>query len=105
MTPRQGSIGFDVRNGHADTLAARQSVLNGRLIAYLARRFGNYRLICSGRASFLFLIVLVWACATLPNLSVRSFIYEEGTNAEIAKDVLAHGHFLQPIVYEVIWHG
>jgi 4-amino-4-deoxy-L-arabinose transferase-like glycosyltransferase len=51
-----------------------------------------------------FLIVLVWACATLPNLSVRSFIYEEGTNAEIAKDVLAHGHFLQPIVYGVIWH-
>ena len=50
------------------------------------------------------LIVLVWACATLPNLSVRSFIYEEGTNAEIAKDVLAHGHFLQPIVYGVIWH-
>jgi 4-amino-4-deoxy-L-arabinose transferase-like glycosyltransferase len=49
-------------------------------------------------------IILVWACATLPNLSVRSFIYEEGTNAEIAADVLAHGHFLQPIVDGVIWH-
>jgi len=50
------------------------------------------------------LIILLWACATLPNLTVRSFIYEEGTNAEIARDVLAHGHFLQPSVYGVLWH-
>jgi len=49
-------------------------------------------------------IILLWACATLPNLTVRSFIYEEGTNAEIARDVLAHGHFLQPIVYGYLWH-
>jgi 4-amino-4-deoxy-L-arabinose transferase-like glycosyltransferase len=50
------------------------------------------------------LVILLWACATLPNLTVRSFIYEEGTNAEIAKDVLAHGHFLQPFVYGYLWH-
>ena len=50
------------------------------------------------------LLVLLWACGVLPNLTVRSFIYEEGTNAEIARDVLAHGHFLQPIVYGVRWH-
>jgi hypothetical protein len=50
------------------------------------------------------LIILLWACATLPNLTVRSFIYEEGTNAEIAKDVLANGHFLNPLVYGVRWH-
>lgn len=50
------------------------------------------------------LIIVLWACATLPNLTVRSFIYEEGTNAEIARDVLAHGHFLQPIVYGYLWH-
>jgi 4-amino-4-deoxy-L-arabinose transferase-like glycosyltransferase len=50
------------------------------------------------------LIILLWACATLPNLTVRSFIYEEGTNAEIAKDVLANGHFLNPFVYGVRWH-
>jgi 4-amino-4-deoxy-L-arabinose transferase-like glycosyltransferase len=50
------------------------------------------------------LIILFWACAVLPNLTVRSFIYEEGTNAEIARDVLAYGHFLQPIVYGVPWH-
>jgi 4-amino-4-deoxy-L-arabinose transferase-like glycosyltransferase len=50
------------------------------------------------------LIILLWACATLPNLTVRAFIYEEGTNAEIARDVLTHGHFLQPFVYGVRWH-
>jgi 4-amino-4-deoxy-L-arabinose transferase-like glycosyltransferase len=50
------------------------------------------------------LVVLFWACAVLPNLTVRSFIYEEGTNAEIARDVLAHGHFLQPYVYGIRWH-
>ncbi len=50
------------------------------------------------------LVVLLWACAVLPNLAVRSFIYEEGTNAEIARDVLLHGHFLQPFVYGVRWH-
>ena len=49
-------------------------------------------------------IILLWACAVLPNLPVRSFIYEEGTNAEIARDVLANGHFLQPYVYGVRWH-
>ena len=50
------------------------------------------------------LVILFWACAVLPNLTVRSFIYEEGTNAEIARDVLAHGHFLQPFVYGIRWH-
>jgi len=50
------------------------------------------------------LIILLWACAVLPNLTMRSFIYEEGTNAEIARDVLAHGHFLNPFVYGVRWH-
>jgi len=50
------------------------------------------------------LIILLWACAVLPNLTVRSFIYEEGTNAEIARDVLANGHFLQPFVYGIRWH-
>lgn len=50
------------------------------------------------------LIILLWACAVLPNLTVRSFIYEEGTNAEIARDVLANGHFLQPFVYGIRWY-
>jgi 4-amino-4-deoxy-L-arabinose transferase-like glycosyltransferase len=50
------------------------------------------------------LVLLFWACAVLPNLTVRSFIYEEGTNAEIARDVFANGHFLQPFVYGIRWH-
>lgn len=49
------------------------------------------------------LIIALWACAVLPNLSLRSFIYEEGTNAEIARDVLAHGHFLEPYIYGARW--
>jgi 4-amino-4-deoxy-L-arabinose transferase-like glycosyltransferase len=81
--PSQSSTGF--RRSLGDTLA--------QLAAHLQR---------PGVVPVL--IILLWACATLPNLTVRSFIYEEGTNAEIAKDVLAHGHFLQPIVYGVLWH-
>ena len=50
------------------------------------------------------LIILLWACAVLPNLSLRSFIYEEGTNAEIARDIWIRGDFLQPFVYGVRWH-
>src|SRR5215472_11839671 len=50
------------------------------------------------------LILVVWACAVLPNLALRSFIYEEGTNAEIARDILTRGDFLQPFVYGVRWH-
>lgn len=49
-------------------------------------------------------VVLLWALAVLPNLAVRSFIWEEGTNAELARDVLANGHFLAPVVYGVPWH-
>jgi 4-amino-4-deoxy-L-arabinose transferase-like glycosyltransferase len=50
------------------------------------------------------LIVVLWACAVLPNLSVRAFIFEEGTNAEIARDILTRGDFLQPYVYGIRWH-
>jgi 4-amino-4-deoxy-L-arabinose transferase-like glycosyltransferase len=50
------------------------------------------------------LIVVLWACAVFPNLSLRSFILEEGTNAEIARDILARGDFLQPYIYGIRWH-
>jgi 4-amino-4-deoxy-L-arabinose transferase-like glycosyltransferase len=50
------------------------------------------------------LVVALWACAVLPNLSLRAFIYEEGTNAEIARDILTRGDFLQPYVYGIRWH-
>ena len=49
------------------------------------------------------IVLLFWACAVLPNLTLHSFVWEEGTNAEIARDVLAHGHFLVPIVYGIPW--
>jgi 4-amino-4-deoxy-L-arabinose transferase-like glycosyltransferase len=50
------------------------------------------------------LIIVLWACAVLPHLSLRAFIYEEGTNAEIARDILTHGDFLQPYIYGIRWH-
>ena len=46
-------------------------------------------------------VILLWACSALPNLTVRSFTWEEGTNAEIARDILARGHFLVPYVYGI----
>jgi len=48
-------------------------------------------------------IVLVWAIAVLPNLSVRSFIWEEGTNAALARDILASGDLLEPGIYGARW--
>ncbi|MDO8977942.1 MAG: glycosyltransferase family 39 protein [Afipia sp.] len=39
-----------------------------------------------------------------PNLPVRSFIWEEGTNAEIARDILSNGNLLQPEVYGIRWN-
>jgi len=48
-------------------------------------------------------VILLWAGAVLPNLTLHSFIWKEGTNAEIARDVVAHRHFLVPIVYGIPW--
>jgi 4-amino-4-deoxy-L-arabinose transferase-like glycosyltransferase len=56
------------------------------------------------RAAAILLICLVWAVAALPGLSLRSFIWEEGTNAEIARSILADGDFLQPSIYGLRWH-
>ena len=49
------------------------------------------------------LIILAWALLALPNLQMRSFIWEEGTNAEIARDVLTHGRFIEPLIYGTRW--
>lgn len=48
-------------------------------------------------------IILLWSVAALPNLSVRSFIWEEGTNAELARDIVRRGDWLEPAVYGVRW--
>jgi hypothetical protein len=47
------------------------------------------------------IVLLLWACAVLPNLALHSFVWEEGTNAEIARDVVAHRHFLVPNIYGI----
>jgi len=56
------------------------------------------------RGAIPFLIICLWAIAVFPNLSVRSFIWEEGTNAEIARDILSNGNLLQPEVYGLRWN-
>jgi len=64
---------------------------------------GRLELVLRRRGALPLLIVFLWACAVLPNLMVRSFIWEEGTNAEIARDVLSRGHFLEPFIYSARW--
>jgi 4-amino-4-deoxy-L-arabinose transferase-like glycosyltransferase len=48
-------------------------------------------------------IVLVWAVISLPNLAVRSFVWEEGNNAAMARDVLDRGNFLEPEIFGLRW--
>ena len=48
-------------------------------------------------------IGLLWACAVLPHLGARSFIWEEGTNAELARDMLARGDLLRPLLHGAAW--
>jgi len=48
-------------------------------------------------------ICLLWVALALPNVSTRSFIWEEGTNAEIARSVLNRGEFLVPYIYGQRW--
>jgi 4-amino-4-deoxy-L-arabinose transferase-like glycosyltransferase len=63
----------------------------------VARSLGKERVVVA------VLICLVWAVMVLPNLSVRSFIYEEGTNAENARDMLSHAEFINLTVYGMRW--
>ena len=48
-------------------------------------------------------IALAWAIATLPNLSVHSFMWEEGNNAVMARDMLARGDLLEPVIFGLRW--
>jgi 4-amino-4-deoxy-L-arabinose transferase-like glycosyltransferase len=48
-------------------------------------------------------VVLIWAIAVLPSLTVRSLVWDEGINAELARDVLARGNLLEPAIYGVRW--
>jgi len=51
----------------------------------------------------LLLVVVVWALASLTNLSMRSFIYQEGRNAAIARDITERGNWLAPAIYGTRW--
>ena len=48
-------------------------------------------------------ILLLGALATLPWLPLRSFIYEEGANAVLARDILARGDLIHPATFGVPW--
>jgi 4-amino-4-deoxy-L-arabinose transferase-like glycosyltransferase len=48
-------------------------------------------------------LVFAFALAVLPNLTVRSFIWEEGRNAELARDILVRGHLIAPSIYGQRW--
>src|SRR5690349_20029610 len=47
------------------------------------------------------IIILLWAAASLPNISLHSFIWEEGTNASIARHILTGEDSLPPVIYGV----
>jgi 4-amino-4-deoxy-L-arabinose transferase-like glycosyltransferase len=64
----------------------------------------QFSLLVSRRGTVPLFIICLWAIAVFPNLSIRSFIWEEGTNAEIARDILSNGHLLQPEVYGIRWN-
>jgi len=99
----KAACGCPCRHRHWKVKMGVRAIVAGldRLFGKIAEQFERY-LRRPGAAPVL--IVSFWACAVLPNLTVRSFIYEEGTNAEIARDILAHGRLLQPFVYGVRWH-
>jgi 4-amino-4-deoxy-L-arabinose transferase-like glycosyltransferase len=45
------------------------------------------------------IIVLLWAWASLSNVTMPSFVWEEGTNAVIARQILTGTDWLPPVVY------
>jgi 4-amino-4-deoxy-L-arabinose transferase-like glycosyltransferase len=48
-------------------------------------------------------LFFTFALAVLPNLTVRSFIWEEGRNAELARDILVRGDLIAPSIYGERW--
>src|SRR5215204_384320 len=45
------------------------------------------------------IVVLLWAWASLSNVTMPSFVWEEGTNAVIARQILTGTDWLPPVVY------
>jgi 4-amino-4-deoxy-L-arabinose transferase-like glycosyltransferase len=48
-------------------------------------------------------LIFAFGLAVLPNLTVRSFIWEEGRNAELARDILVRGDLIVPSIYGERW--
>src|SRR4030095_3687293 len=48
-------------------------------------------------------ILGAWAVASLPNLAVRSFRWEEGNYAVMARDMLARGDLLEATIFGLGW--
>jgi len=47
------------------------------------------------------IIILLWAAASLPNITLHSFVWEEGTNAAIARQILTGADSFPPVIYGV----
>ncbi len=47
------------------------------------------------------IIVLLWAAASLPNITLHSFVWEEGNNASIARQILTGDVSFPPVIYGV----
>jgi 4-amino-4-deoxy-L-arabinose transferase-like glycosyltransferase len=56
-----------------------------------------------GKKLAMVILISAFALAVLPNLTVRSFIWEEGRNAELARDILVRGHLITPSIYGERW--
>lgn len=54
---------------------------------------------CLRKGSATALLIFAFALAVLPNLTVRSFVWEEGTSAELARDILVRGDLVEPSIY------
>jgi 4-amino-4-deoxy-L-arabinose transferase-like glycosyltransferase len=52
-------------------------------------------------ASGALIIILLWAAASLPNITLHSFIWEEGNNASIARQILTGKDAFPPVIYGV----
>jgi 4-amino-4-deoxy-L-arabinose transferase-like glycosyltransferase len=61
------------------------------LPAWLGKRWG------------MVILIFAFALAVLPNLTVRSFAWEEGRNAELARDISVRGELITPFIYGQRW--
>ena len=66
-------------------------------------KVGGAALAVVGRLPAWAWILGAWAAASLPKLAVRSFRWEEGNYAVMARDMLARGDLLEPAIFGLRW--